>query len=81
MTAWEILTTGSTLPTGTAWDHLNAQGGGGTAPPVTINIYGETVAELEAAMDAELEGGELAAELETAELSAELQADIEAELE
>lgn len=80
MTAWEILTAGSTLPTGTAWDHLNAQGGGGGGP-VTLNIYGETVAELEAAMDAELESGELAAELETAELSAELQADIEAELE
>lgn len=79
MTAWEILTAGSTLPNGTAWDHLNAQGGGGGA--VTLNIYGETVAELEAAMDAELESGELAAELETAELSAELQADLEAELE
>jgi hypothetical protein len=78
MTAWEILTAGSTLPNGTAWDHLNAQGGSG---PVTLNIYGETVAELEAAMDAELESGELAAELETADLSAELQADIEAELE
>ena len=80
MTAWEVLTAGSTLPNGTAWDHLNAQGGGGGGP-VTLNIYGETVAELEAAMDAELESGELAAELETAELSAELQADIEAELE
>jgi len=78
MTAWEILTAGSTLPNGTAWDHLNAQAGGGS---ITLNIYGETVAELEAAMNAELESPELAAELETAELSAELQAEIEAELE
>jgi len=80
MTAWEILTAGSTLPNGTAWDHLNAQGGGGGGP-VTLNIYGETVAELEAAMDAELEDNEITADIETAELSAELQAEIEAELE
>ena len=80
MTAWEILTAGSTLPNGTAWDHLNAQCGGGGGP-VTLNIYGETVAELEAAMDAELEDNEITAEIETAELSAELQAEIEAELE
>ena len=79
MTAWEILTAGSTLPNGTAWEHINAQGGGGG--PVTLNIYGETVAELEAAMDAELEDNEITADIETAELSAELQADIEAELE
>ena len=79
MTAWEILTAGSTLPNGTAWDHLNAQGGG--SGPVTLNIYGETVAELEAAMDAELEDNEITADIETAELSAELQAEIEAELE
>jgi len=80
MTAWEILTAGSTLPNGTAWDHLNAQGGDGGGP-VTLNIYGETVAELEAAMDAELEDNEITADIETAELSAELQAEIEAELE
>ena len=79
MTAWEILTAGSTLPNGTAWDHLNAQAGGGG--PVTLNIYGETVAELEAAMNAELEDNEITADIETAELSAELQAEIEAELE
>lgn len=79
MTAWEILTAGSTLPNGTAWEHINAQGGGGG--PVTLNIYGETVAELEAAMDAELEDNEITADIETAELSAELQAEIEAELE
>ena len=81
MTAWEILTAGSTLPNGTAWEHINAQGGGSGGPPVTLNIYGETVAELEAAMDAELEENEITADIETAELSAELQADIEAELE
>ena len=29
MTAWSKLTEGSTLPSGTAWQHLNSQGGGG----------------------------------------------------
>lgn len=28
MSAWETLTAGSTLPSGTAWEHLQAQGGG-----------------------------------------------------
>ena len=28
MTAWAALVAGSTLTSGTAWDHLNAQGGG-----------------------------------------------------
>lgn len=45
MTAWEILTAGSTLPNGTAWDHLNSQGGGGG--PVTLNLYGVESAELQ----------------------------------
>ncbi len=31
MNAWERLVLGSTIPAGTAWEHLNAQGeGGGT---------------------------------------------------
>lgn len=29
MTAWESLVAGSTIATGTAWEHLQAQGGGG----------------------------------------------------
>lgn len=38
MTAWQILIAGSTLSNGTAWDHLNAQGGGVADD---IFIYGE----------------------------------------
>lgn len=34
MTAWEVLTSGSTLPSGTAWAHLNAQGGVCDAGPL-----------------------------------------------
>ena len=30
MTAWEDLVANSTIPSGTAWQHLQAQGGGGT---------------------------------------------------
>ena len=29
MDAWEILTAGSTVTSGDAWEHLQAQGGGG----------------------------------------------------
>ena len=29
MDAWGILIAGSTIPTGDAWEHLQAQGGGG----------------------------------------------------
>jgi len=29
-TAWEVLITNSTIPSGTAWEHLNNQGGAGT---------------------------------------------------
>ena len=30
MDAWETLTAGSTITSGDAWEHLQAQGGGGT---------------------------------------------------
>lgn len=39
MDAWEILTSNSTLLTGDAWEHLNAQGGsGGTYMIENIDI-------------------------------------------
>lgn len=54
MTAWQKLIAGSTLPSGTAWQHLNAQGGGGAGD---IFIYGELGVELVAQQyDIELAG-------------------------
>lgn len=44
MTAWQRLIAGSTLPSGTAWQHLNAQGGGGAGD---IFIYGELRVQLD----------------------------------
>ena len=32
MTAWELLVAHSSLESGTAWEHLNAQVGGGAVP-------------------------------------------------
>lgn len=69
MTAWEILIAGSTLQSGTAWQHLNAQGGGGGGD---IFIYGELEVELMSdEFEVELAGdyevvpeGELTVELE-----------------
>ena len=36
MTAWESLIAGSTIQSGTAWEHLNAQGGGGSTGDVYV---------------------------------------------
>jgi len=36
MDAWETLVEGSTIATGDAWEHLQAQGGGGTASYVVL---------------------------------------------
>jgi hypothetical protein len=80
MTAWEALTAGSTLPSGTAWQHLNAQGGSG---PGIAQFYGEIEAEyLMADIDAEIDLDSIVAEIEDAELDAELDDNtIEAEIE
>jgi hypothetical protein len=45
MTAWQKLIAGSTLPGGTAWQHLNAQGGGGGVGDVYI--YGELSVQID----------------------------------
>ena len=34
--AWGILISGSTLQSGDAWEHLNAQGGGGTCDTLVL---------------------------------------------
>lgn len=36
MDAWEQLIAGSTIASGDAWEHLQAQGGGGTASYVVL---------------------------------------------
>jgi hypothetical protein len=45
MTAWQRLIAGSTIATGTAWEHLNAQGGAGSNTGDTY-VYGEIEAAL-----------------------------------
>ena len=77
MTAWSILTASSSLPTGTAWQHLNAQQGGG---PVTLVLYGETSAELMPEISAELDSEELEATVQS-ELSAVIEPEIGSEIE
>jgi hypothetical protein len=37
MTAWEQLVAGSTLTSGTAWEHLHAQGGGSSGDVYVVN--------------------------------------------
>lgn len=78
MTAWSVLTGNSSLPSGTAWQHLNAQQGGG---PVNLVLYGETVAELMADLSADLEQADIVATLESVELGATLEAEIGSDIE
>ena len=64
MTAWESLVAGSTIASGTAWDHLNAQGGGsscdvyvvdaGSAELSALALAGSVVS---APMSADVAGG------------------------
>ena len=37
MTAWAKLVAGSTLEAGTAWDHINAQGGGSSGDVYVVD--------------------------------------------
>ena len=41
MTAWNVLIMHSTLPSGTAWEHLNAQEAGGTGVVVNDGVVVE----------------------------------------
>lgn len=69
MTAWQILTGNSTLPSGTAWQHLNNQQGGNGGEPIYIErlhtIYGERVIQLMSDYEVSLEGEDIVVEVET----------------
>jgi hypothetical protein len=78
VTAWAILTASSSLPTGTAWQHLNDQQGGG---PVTLVLYGETSAELMADISAAIETTELQASIERPDIEATLEPEIGSDIE
>lgn len=78
MTAWEVLTSNSSLPSGTAWQHLNAQQGGG---PVTLVIYDQIEAVMMADIEASIDQPELEAVIESADIAATIDHDIGSELE
>lgn len=70
MTAWQNLIAGSTLGSGTAWDHLNAQGGGGSGDTYIVD-----------AGVAELTHNELTGDLRTIHLAADTSERLSAEVE
>lgn len=78
MTAWQVLTNNSSLPIGTAWQHLNAQQGGG---PVTLVIYDQIEAVMMADIEASIDQPELEAVIESADIAATVDPDIGSELE
>ena len=78
MTAWQVLTNNSSLPSATAWQHLNAQQGGG---PVTLVIYDQIEAVMMADIEASIDQPELEAAIESADIAATVDPDIGSELE
>lgn len=56
MTAWQLLTENSTLLSGTAWQHLNNQGGGGEVI-INTTVYGELGVELMSEYNIEIDQG------------------------
>jgi hypothetical protein len=78
VTAWAILTASSSLPAGTAWQHLNAQQGGG---PVTLVLYGETTADIMADISAALESTDVQANIEEPDYEVALEPDIGSDIE
>ena len=78
MTAWSILTASSSIPSGTAWQHLNAQQGGG---PVTLVIYDQIEAVMMADIEASIDQPELEAVIESADIAATVDPDIGSDLE
>lgn len=78
MTAWEVLTNNSSLPSGTAWQHLNSQQGGG---PVTLVIYDQIEAVMMADIEVSIDQPELEAVIESADIAATVDPDIGSELE
>ena len=78
MTAWQVLTNNSSLPSSTAWQHLNAQQGGG---PVTLVIYDQIEAVMMADIEASIDQLELEAVIESADIAATVDHDIGSELE
>lgn len=65
-TAWDILTTNSTLPFGTAWEHLNNQSGAGQIiyKDRVNTIYGENVVVLMADYEITVESEDFDVKLE-----------------
>ena len=86
MTAWEKLIAGSTLPSGSAWDHLNAQSGGGSVIYVdgmsanlvemvlsgAVDIEVFSASTVEATMSAQISSQTLSANISTVDMSAAL---------
>lgn len=79
MDAWETLIAGSTLASGDAWEHLNAQQGGGTATYLVLaDGLGTDMSandldiEVSADIDATLEQTEITATIDQSQREVEI---------
>ena len=78
MTAWELLLEHSAIESGSAWDHLVAQEGGGSG---NLVIYDQIEVVMMADIEASIDQPELEAVIESADIAATVDPDIGSELE
>lgn len=78
MNAWQLLTASSSLPSGTAWQHLNSiEGGGGGS----LVIYEQVEAYLMPDIESEISEPELTAELAQDDIESTLEPEIGSDIE
>jgi len=80
MDAWETLIAGSTIASGDAWEHLQAQGGGGDisylilADGLEVEMAGPEIdVDIQAlVLETEIQAAEIAVEIDQAPLEVEI---------
>ena len=82
MSAWSKLTEGSTLPSGTAWQHLNAQQGGGGQTVYVEQMAGSLVdIALTASVSTDIFTANITDETFRANIASEILAGVVAEMD
>lgn len=79
MDAWETLIAGSTIASGDAWEHLQAQGGGGIGSYLILTdgleasmATTEIEAEIDAGIEADVDHDGIAAQIDQSPKEAEI---------
>ena len=87
MITWELLTKYSSLESGTAWEHLNSQEGGGTGETIIVDSFGlevsmeEVIFEQSQEFTISLDSSDLVVDMENQIISSEEPQEFIVELE